>query len=84
LTDQQKKSLSLIPASHAKELKTAVAMVVDKGGTIHVERKTEQSPGTLIVQPNAPGDKTAERAVTVFHCTFNAHCRDWHCGWGPG
>jgi hypothetical protein len=22
-------------------------------------------------------------SVGVFHCTFNAHCRNWHCGWGP-
>jgi hypothetical protein len=83
LTDQQKKILSLIPASDAKELKAAVAMVVDRGGTIHIERKTEQSPGTLIVQPNPPGGKTAELKVNFFHCKFNAHCRDWHCGWGP-
>jgi hypothetical protein len=84
LTDQQKESLSLIPASDARELKAAVTLVVDKGGTIHIERKTERSPGTLVLQPNSPSDRTAELSVTVFHCTFNAHCRDWNCGWGPG
>ncbi|HEY4271221.1 MAG TPA: hypothetical protein VGM65_04390 [Candidatus Udaeobacter sp.] len=83
LSNQQSESLALIAENDAKKLRAAVAMVVDNGGTIHIERKTQHSAGTLILQPKSLGNKTAELSVTVFHCTFNAHCRDWHCGWGP-
>ncbi|AUH73377.1 hypothetical protein [Legionella sainthelensi] len=83
LSEHQKESLALIPEHHAKELKAAIAMVVEKGGTIHLDRKSENSPGTLVVQPTVTGTHTADLSINVFHCTFDANCRHWHCGWGP-
>jgi hypothetical protein len=82
VSDSQKEHLSLVPAADAAELQRAMAMVVDHGGTIHIERESERSPGTVVVQPNTnPG--TAKFSVGIFHCTFDANCRNWHCGWGP-
>lgn len=83
LTAQQKGSIASIPENDAKELNSAVAMVVDHGGTIHLERDSERSAGTLVVQPISNGNKTADLSVGVFHCKFDANCRNWHCGWGP-
>lgn len=88
LSENQKKHLFQIPASDAKALQEAIANVVDHGGKIHMERDSETSPGVLIVQPKASGSKTAHTfepnlSVGIFHCTFNAHCRNWHCGLGP-
>lgn len=83
VTDRQKEHLSLVPAADAMELQKAIAMVVDHGGTIHIERDSERSPGVLVVQPKKPGVETVDFSVGVFHCTFDANCRHWHCGWGP-
>jgi hypothetical protein len=81
-SDGQKEHLSLVPASDAKELQHAIAMVVDHGGTIKIERDSEHSPGKLVVYPSAKSE-TANFSVGIFHCTFDANCRHWHCGWGP-
>jgi len=70
-----------VPADDAKELQKAMAMVVDRGGTIHINRQSESGPGTLTVQPT--GLETADFSVGIFHCTFDANFRNWHCGWGP-
>lgn len=95
LSEAQKEHLSLVPAEHAKELQSAIGMVVQNGGKIHIDREDEHSPGTLVVEPNHHGTKTAELTRTaelshtaefslpIFHCTFDANCRHWHCGWGP-
>jgi len=82
-TSQQAENLSVVPTGDAKELQEAIAMVVDHGGTIHIERESERSPGKLVVQPNKTGPETADFSVGIFHCTFDANCRNWHCGWGP-
>jgi hypothetical protein len=82
LSDSQNEHLSLVPASEAKELQHAMAMVVEHGGTIQIERDSEHSPGTLVVHPKQKSE-TADFSVGVFHCTFDANCRHWHCGWGP-
>jgi hypothetical protein len=29
------------------------------------------------------GGGAAGLSVGIFHCTFDAHCRHWHCAWGP-
>lgn len=96
----QKEHLSDIPAADAKALQEAIGLVVDKGGSIHIERVNEKSPGTLIVQPAAAaaplsaavaagggvssgGSVNPAFSVGIFHCTFDANCRNWHCGWGP-
>jgi len=82
-TKEQVESLALIPAEYAKDLQTAVGRVVDHGGTIVVERESEDSPGTLVVTPKNADPKAVELSVGIYHCTFNAHCRHWKCGWGP-
>jgi hypothetical protein len=83
-TSQQKENLSLVPANYAKELQGAIAQVVDQGGTIHLDRESEHSPGTLIVEPTTPpGEKAPHLSIGIYHCTFDANCRNWHCGWGP-
>jgi hypothetical protein len=84
-SDQQREHLSLVPTSDAQELQKAIAMTVDHGGTIHIERDSESSPGTLIVQPKITRESagTANISIGVFHCTFDAYCKNWHCGWGP-
>jgi len=82
-TKEQVESLALIPADHAKDLQTAIGRVVDHGGTIVVERDSEDRPGKLIITPRPASPNVAELSVGVFHCTFNAHCRKWKCGWGP-
>jgi hypothetical protein len=82
VSQSQKEHLSGVPAKDAKELQAAIAMVVDHGGTIEIQRDSERSPGTLVVQPNS-GPQTADFSVGIFHCTFDANCRNWHCGWGP-
>ena len=53
MSADQKEHLSDIPAADAKALQEAIGLVVDKGGSIHIERVNEKSPGTLIVQPAA-------------------------------
>jgi|GEM_PF-4421330 len=83
LSNDQKEHLSLVPKEHAKELQSAIAMVVEKGGKIHIDRENEHSPGTLVVEPKSHGTHTAEFSLPIFHCTFDANCRHWHCGWGP-
>jgi hypothetical protein len=83
VTDRQKEHLSLVPAGDAKELQSAIALVVDHGGTIHIDRDSEHSPGVLVVQPKQPGGETLDFSIPIFHCTFDANCRNWHCGWGP-
>ena len=88
LSAEQKEHLQGIPAKDAGELQEAIAKVVDHGGTIRLDRDSESSPGLLVVQPQASGSKAPHHAepdlsVGIFHCTFNAHCRNWHCGWGP-
>jgi hypothetical protein len=87
-TDEQVRNLAHVPPEHAAELKRAIEMVVDGGGSIRLERHSEPGPGKLIVeptieQPKTPGQVTPALSVGVFHCTFDAHCRNWHCGWGP-
>jgi hypothetical protein len=82
-TSQQAESLSLVPPDDADELQKAIAMVVDHGGTIHIERQSEHSPGKLVVQPKSTEPSVAQLSVGIFHCTFDANCRNWHCGWGP-
>ena len=88
LTEDQKQHLFQIPAADAEALQDAIAKVVDHGGTIHIERDSETSPGLLIVKPKVSGLKAGHEvqpqiSVGIFHCTFNAHCRNWKCGWGP-
>lgn len=88
LSEEQKQHLFQIPAPDANGLQEAIAKVVDHGGTIHIERDSETSPGLLIVKPKASGAKAVHEiephlSVGIFHCTFNAHCRNWRCGWGP-
>jgi hypothetical protein len=84
-SDLQKEHLSLVPEGDAEELQKAIAMVVDHGGTIHIERDSEASPGTLIVQPKIAHEGAAipNISIKIFHCTFDANCRNWHCHWGP-
>ena len=82
-TKEQVESLALIPADHAKDIHMAIGRVVDHGGTIVVERDSEDRPGKLIITPTSASPNFAELSVGIFHCTFNAHCRKWKCGWGP-
>jgi len=85
VTEEQREHLAVVPARDAKELQAAIALTVERGGTIHIERDSETGPGTLIVQPR-PGveDRPAPAiSVGIFHCTFDANCRHWHCAWGP-
>jgi hypothetical protein len=90
LSEAQRDHLSQIPAKDAAELQAAIASVVEHGGTVHFERESPRSPGTLIVHPKPKGaPKPAEAldpafSVGIFHCTFDANCRNWHCHWGPG
>ena len=83
VTAEQRASLADIPPDDARKLQDAVALVVDQGGTIRLERESERSPGRLIVAPEPAGSATAELSVGVFHCTYDANCRNWRCGWGP-
>ena len=88
ISEAQKQHLYSIPEKDAHELQEAIATVVDYGGTIHLERASETSPGTLVVQPTNTawepnGAAQAKFTVIIFHCTFDANCRNWHCGWGP-
>lgn len=83
LSDSQKEHLSLVPAEHAKELQAAIAQAVDQGGKVYIERDSERAPGQLIVEPNPNGRVEPAFSVGIFHCTFDANCRNWHCGWGP-
>jgi hypothetical protein len=80
VTKEQAESLSLVPPEYVQELQKAICTVVDQGGTIRIERRSEHNPGTLVVEPKA---KVAELSVGIFHCHFDGHCRNWHCGWGP-
>ena len=82
-TKEQMNSLTIGPGKHADELDDALARVVNGGGTIHVERASEHGPGRLIVSPKAGGSETADLSIGIYHCTFDANCRNWHCGWGP-
>ena len=90
LSDAQREHLAQIPAKDAEDLQAAIASVVDHGGTVHFERESMRSPGKLIVQPKPKGKAkpagTLEPAfsIGIFHCTFDANCRNWHCHWGPG
>jgi hypothetical protein len=88
VSEAQKQHLYSIPEKDAHELQEAIATVVEHGGTIHLERASETSPGTLVVQPSkdalgSNGAAQAKFTVIIFHCTFDANCRNWHCGWGP-
>ena len=83
LSAPQKEHLSLVPTEDAKGLQAAIGQVVDHGGTIHIERDSEQSPGLLVVHPKKTDTISPEFSVGIFHCTFDANCRNWHCGWGP-
>lgn len=83
LSAPQKEHLSLVPNRDANELQTAIAQVVQHGGTIHIERDSEHSPGLLVVHPARTDAANPEFSVGIFHCTFDANCRNWHCGWGP-
>jgi hypothetical protein len=88
VSEAQKQHFYSIPEKDARELQEAIATVVDHGGTIHLERESETSPGTLVVQPSkavlkSSDDVEAKFTVILFHCTFDANCRNWHCGWGP-
>lgn len=83
MTRQRAESLSLVPPDDAAELQRALAMVVDHGGTIHIERKSERAPGKLVVQPKSTDAREPQLSVGICHCTFGANCRNWHCGWGP-
>jgi hypothetical protein len=85
----QRESLLHLPAKDAGELQAAIARVVDHGGTIRVERASEHSAGKLVVRPNQAAGTNPEGAnpqfsIGIFHCTFDANFRHWHCGWGPG
>jgi hypothetical protein len=90
LSEAQRDHLSQIPAKDAAELQAAIASVVEHGGTVHFERESMRSPGKLIVQPKKKdGAKPSEKldpafSLGIFHCTFDANCRNWHCHWGPG
>jgi len=81
LTREQARNLSRIPAEYVAELQRAADLVVDRGGTIRVERESEAGPGSLTVQPNR--SRSMELSIGVYHCRFDAHCRHWRCGWGP-
>jgi hypothetical protein len=83
VTAEQRASLADIPPDDARELQDAVSLVVDQGGTIRLERESERSPGRLVVAPGPAGPVTAELSVGIFHCTYDANCRNWRCGWGP-
>ena len=84
LSEPQKEHLSLVPTHDANKLQEAIAQVVEHGGTIHIERDSEHSPGLLVVHPKQTGATVnPEFSVGIFHCTFDANCRNWHCGWGP-
>lgn len=85
LTHDQQDHISQIPAEYVADLQKAMNLVVDHGGAIRVERESETSPGKLIVEPSQPAGKPAPESfsVGIFHCTFDANCRHWHCGWGP-
>jgi hypothetical protein len=81
LTREQARNLSRIPAEYVAELQRAADLVVDRGGTIRVERDSEAGPGSLTIQPNR--SRSMELSIGVYHCRFDAHCRRWRCGWGP-
>lgn len=42
-TGMQAENLSLVSPDHAKELQKAIAMVVDHGGTIEIERESQSA-----------------------------------------
>ena len=77
-TNQQAESLSMVPPDYVRELQKAIGIVVDHGGSISIERKSENGPGTFTVEPTATAF-----SIGIFHCTFDSNFRNWHCGWGP-
>ena len=40
-------------------------------------------PVRTAVTPEPTDSATAKLSVGVFHCTYDANCRHWRCGWGP-
>jgi hypothetical protein len=81
VTKAQADALDAIPLSYVRGIQRAIAMVIEDGGDVHIERKSEHSPGDLYITPGGPQE--ADLSVGVFHCRFDANCRNWKCGWGP-
>lgn len=85
----QRETLAQLPPNYVAELQAAMARVVDHGGSIRIERESEQGEGTLVVRPHAVAKESAAENpgtglsfnIPVYVCTFDAHCRHWHCHW---
>ena len=41
------------------------------------------TPGGPVPEAAIGGGGAAGLSIGIFHCTFDAHCRHWHCSWGP-
>jgi hypothetical protein len=88
MSRQQRESLLHLPEKDAGELQAAIAKAVEQGGTIRIERASEQAAGKLVIesrrQQGPQTGATPAFSLWIFHCTFDANFRHWHCGWGPG
>jgi len=82
LTREQERAFAEIPHATSAEIQGAVESALSGGGKISVDRDARSGEGSLRIEvPQQPG--VAELSLGIFHCRFDAHCRNWHCRWGP-
>jgi len=85
LTPEQKRHLDGIPREEVKNIQKALDEMHAKGGSVQLELPSGGNGGRLniTVPPGKSSGVTTDLSIGVFHCTFDANCDDWNCGWGP-
>jgi hypothetical protein len=95
LSDDQQSHLDAIPARVASQIQHAFGEALDRGGYFRMRIPRGRRGGELeIVTAGVgikppPGTATAPRGtfrsfnVVIFHCHYDANCRNWKCKLGP-
>ena len=87
LTPKQRDHIFAIPDVKLEKIRDALDIVVRRKGKVSVERDAENKPGRLVMKyspSSSAGNVSPKLSIGIAHCTFDADCGNWQCGWGPG
>lgn len=90
--ESQANALKEMSAESSAILQSAAERMRKNGGRVSVE-KTSTGRGQLLVERETvrkargrtigSGSESLIK-IPIAHCTFDADCTNWECGWGPG
>lgn len=92
VTKTQRENIQNIPPGEVEKIQQALNKATDHGGTIQLRLGSDAAKsktgsgeplGLTITSQDSAAHGKKSMTIIICHCTFDADCCNWQCGWGP-